>query len=145
MDTITQLFLITNFSTPLNISQRFFRKSVSFDRCCPTRLAYFQASIFHNINERISSVRKWMSKVRVTFHGKWRDKKRRPRLAALLFFLFLFTPFCFFPVRRFLSNFLPPPSFFFFLSKKIIVSNSCKKEFNYLLPLNFVIVSCDLT
>lgn len=29
-----------------------------------------------------------MSKVRVTFHGKWRDKKRRPRLAALFFFFF---------------------------------------------------------
>lgn len=81
---------------PIEHFPTIFSKSVSFDRCCPTRLAYFQASIFHNINERISSVRKWMSKVRVTFHGKWRDKKRRPRLAALLFFLF--TPFCFFAV-----------------------------------------------
>lgn len=86
--------------------------SIGFVQPMSTRLAYFQASIFHNINAHISSVRKWMSKVRVTFHGKWRDKKCWPRLAALLFFFFFYSVY-FFPFPLFPFKFFP--------SKTIIV------------------------
>lgn len=70
----------------------------SFPSLPPTwQLASHIFRPFSNISASISSVRKWMSKVPVAFHGKRRDKKRRPRLVTLLFFPFLSRRFTFKP------------------------------------------------